>query len=135
MLLVLYPKEGKGVYFDSLLSFTNISETLEPIFQYLNAYCQIYGIKKNWRILNHSFAPQQSNDIDCGLYLCINAYKVLQYSDEVKQNLSYRQDENLSVRYWIACMCIKNQEVLRTRKINEADKGNILVKLDYENFL
>ena len=92
-------------------------------------------VLKNWRILNHSLTPQQSNDIDCGLYLCINAYKVLQYSDEVKQNLSYRQDENLSVRYWIACMSIKNQEVLRTRKINEADKGNILVKLDYENFL
>ena len=46
VLLVLYPKDGKGVYFDSLLSFTNICETLEPIFQYLNACCQIYGIKK-----------------------------------------------------------------------------------------
>ena len=32
-------------------------------------------------------------------------------------------------------MSIKNQEVLRTRKINEADKDNILVKLDYEKFL
>ena len=46
VLLVLYAKEGKGVYVDSLLSFTNIHETLKPIFQYLNAYCQIYGIKK-----------------------------------------------------------------------------------------
>ena len=46
VLLVLYVKEGKGVYVDSLLSFTNIHETLKPIFQYLNAYCQIYGIKK-----------------------------------------------------------------------------------------
>ena len=46
VLLVLYPKEEKGVYFDSLLSFTNIHETLKPIYQYLNAYCQIYGIKK-----------------------------------------------------------------------------------------
>ena len=46
VLLVLYPKEEKGVYIDSLLSFTNIHETLKPIFQYLNAYCQIYGIKK-----------------------------------------------------------------------------------------
>ena len=75
-------------------------------------------------------APQQSNDIDCGLYLCINAYKLLHYSDEIKQNLSYRQDENLSVRYWIAYMCIKNQEVLSTGKINEAGKDNILVKLE-----
>ena len=39
-------KEGKGIYFDSLLSFTNIHKTLKPIFQYLNAYCQIYDIKK-----------------------------------------------------------------------------------------
>ena len=31
-------------------------------------------------------------------------------------------------------MCIKIQEVLNTRKINEAGKDNILVKLDYENF-
>ena len=32
-------------------------------------------------------------------------------------------------------MCIKIQEVLSTRKINEAGNNNILVKLDYENFL
>ena len=32
-------------------------------------------------------------------------------------------------------MCIKNQEVLSTRKINVADKDNILAKLNYENFL
>ena len=31
-------------------------------------------------------------------------------------------------------MCIKIQEVLNTRKVNEAGKDNILVKLDYENF-
>ena len=80
-------------------------------------------------------APQQDNDIDCGLYLCINAYKLLHYSDEIKQNLLHRQDEKLSVRYWTAYMCIKNQEVLSTRKINVADKDNILVKLDYEIFL
>ena len=92
-------------------------------------------VLKNWRILNHSLTPQQSNDIDCGLYLCVNAYKLLHYSDEIKQNLSYRQDENLSVRYWIAYICIENQEVLSTRKINEAGKDNNLVKLDYEHFL
>ena len=79
-------------------------------------------------------APQQSNDIDCGVYLCVNIYKLLHYLDEIKQNLSYSQDENLSVRYWIACMCIKNKEVLMTTKFNEADKNKILVKLDYENF-
>ena len=67
VLLVLYLKERKHVYLDSLLSFTNIHETLKPIFQYLNAYCQIFGVKKNRRILNHSLAPQQSNDIDCRL--------------------------------------------------------------------
>ena len=92
-------------------------------------------VLKNWRILNLSLTPQQSNDIDCGLYLCVNAYKLLHYSDEIKQNLSYRQDENLSVRYWIAYMCIENQEVLSTRKINEAGKDSNLVKLDYEHFL
>ena len=32
-------------------------------------------------------------------------------------------------------MCIKNQEVLSTRKINVADKDNILAKLNYKNFL
>ena len=32
-------------------------------------------------------------------------------------------------------MYIKNQEVLSIRKINEAGNDNILVKLDYENFL
>ena len=32
-------------------------------------------------------------------------------------------------------MYIKNQEVLSTRKINVADKDNILAKLNYENFL
>ena len=32
VLLVLYPKEWKGVYLDSLLSFTNIHETVKPIF-------------------------------------------------------------------------------------------------------
>ena len=32
VLLVLYLKEWKGVYLDSLLSFTNIHETLKPIF-------------------------------------------------------------------------------------------------------
>ena len=32
-------------------------------------------------------------------------------------------------------MSIKNQEVLSSRKTNEADKDNILVKLDYEKFL
>ena len=134
VLLVLYPKEGKGVYLDSLLSFTNIYETLKPIFQNLNTYCQIYGIKKNWRIFNHLLAPQQNNDTDCGLYICINAYKLLHYSDEIKQNLLYRQDENLSVRYWIAYMCIKNKEVLNTTKINEGDKNKILVNLYYEIF-
>ena len=46
--------------------------------QYLNAHCQIYGIKKNWRILNHPFAPQQSNDIECGLYLCITSCCTIQ---------------------------------------------------------
>ena len=95
-MLSSHPKEGKGIYFDSLLSFTNIHKTRKPIFQYLNAYCQIYDIKKNWRILNHSLRPQQSNDIDCGLYLCINTYKLLYYSDEIEQNLLYRQDGNLS---------------------------------------
>ena len=32
-------------------------------------------------------------------------------------------------------MYIKNQEVLSTRKINVADKDNILAKLNYKNFL
>ena len=41
------------------------------------------------------------------------------------------QDENLSVRHWIAYIYIKNQEVLSTTKINEADKGKFIVKLDY----
>ena len=62
-------------------------------------------------------------------------YKLLHYSDEIKQNLSYMQDENLLKRYWIPYMCIKNQEVLSTTKINDTDKNKILVKLDYENFL
>ena len=30
---------------------------------------------------------------------------------------------------------ITSQEVLSSRKINEADKDNVLVKLDHENFL
>ena len=62
-------------------------------------------------------------------------YKLLHYSDEIKQNLLYMQDENLLKRYWIPYMCIKNQEVLSTTKINDTDKNKILVKLDYENFL
>ena len=37
----------------------------------------MYGIKKNWRILNHLLEPQQSSDIDCGLYLHVNAYTLL----------------------------------------------------------
>ena len=45
-LFVLYRKEEKDVHFESLLSFTNIHETLKPVFQYLNAYGQIYVLKK-----------------------------------------------------------------------------------------
>ena len=62
-------------------------------------------------------------------------YKLLHYSDEIKQNLSYMQDENLLKRYWIPYMCIKNQAVLSTTKVTDTDENKILVKLDYEKFL
>ena len=38
VLLALYPKLGEAVYFDSLLSSSDISETLKPFFQYINCY-------------------------------------------------------------------------------------------------
>ena len=48
VLLVLYPRGEEDVNLDSLLSFTNIHESLKPIFPYLNAHLgiQIYSIKK-----------------------------------------------------------------------------------------
>ena len=49
-LLVLYPKLGDAIHLDSLLSFTDISETLRPFFQYINYYCKLHNVEKNWKI-------------------------------------------------------------------------------------
>ena len=64
-LLVLYPKLGEAINLNSLLSFSDISETLRPFFQYINCYCKLHSIEKNWEILVHNGAPKQKNDIDC----------------------------------------------------------------------
>ena len=100
-MLVLYPKLGETVYFDSLFSFSGISETLQSFFQYVNCYCKLHNIEKR-KILVHTLKPQQENDIYCSVYLCLNAYKVLMHPDYINKNLSFRQEENLAIRYWIA---------------------------------
>ena len=65
-------------------------------------------MKKKWKILVHTLTPQQKNDIDCGVCFCLNAYKVLMHPDDINENLSFRQEENLAIRYWIAYMCMSN---------------------------
>ena len=54
---------------------------------------KIAYIEKNWKILVHTLTPQQKNVIDWGVYLCLNAYKVLMDPDDIKENLSFRQEE------------------------------------------
>ena len=54
---------------------------------------KIAYIEKTWKILVHTLTPQQKNVIDWGVYLCLNAYKVLMDPDDIKENLSFRQEE------------------------------------------
>ena len=58
VLLVLYPILGKAVYFYSLLSFSDISEKIQPLFPCINCYCKLHNIEKNWKILVHNLTPQ-----------------------------------------------------------------------------
>ena len=105
VLLVIYPKLEKGIYLDSMLSVMDVKQTLAPIFQYIKYYCQIRKLQK---VYVHSLTPQQSKDIDSGVYLCINAYKSLNYHNHADENVRFCKNENLAIRYWIAYMCLVN---------------------------
>ena len=131
-MLVLYPKLGDQVYFDSFLSFSDISETLKPFFQYIICYCKLHNIK-TWEILVHTLTPQQENDIDCGVRLCLNVYNVLIHPDDMNENLSFRQEENLAIRYWIAYMCMSNNS--SSSGIHSTTDNNIeAASIDYTVF-
>ena len=54
---------------------------------------QIAYIEKNWKILVHTLTPQQKNVMNWGVYLYLNAYKVLMDPDDINENLSFRQEE------------------------------------------
>ena len=108
VLLLIYPKIEKGIYFDSMLSVTGVKQTLSPILHYIKCYCQIRKLQIKWRVYVHSSTPQQSNDIDCGVYLCISEYKSLHYHNHVDENVRFCKKENLAIRYWIAYICLVN---------------------------
>ena len=95
-------------YFDSLLSFSDISETLKSFFQYINCYSKLHNIEKNWKILVHPLTPREKNDIDFGVDLCLNAYKVLMHTDDLNESLLFGQEEKLATRYWIAYVCLSD---------------------------
>ena len=108
VLLVIYSKLEKESYFDSLLSVTDVKQTLAPIFQYIKCYSQRRKIQIKWKVYVHSLIPRQSNDIDCGVHLCINVYKSLHYHNDVDENVRCCKNENLAIRYWIAYMALVN---------------------------
>lgn len=108
VLLVIYPKLEKKVYFDSLFSVTDMKQTLAPIFQYIKGYCQIRKIQIKWEVYVHSLTPQQSNDTDCCVYLCMNAYKSLHYHNDFDENVRFCKNVNLAICYWMAYVCLVN---------------------------
>ena len=130
VLLVIYPKLEKGIYFDSMLSVTVVKQMLAPTFQYIKCYCQIRKIQIKWRVYIHSLTPQQNNDIGCCVYLCINAYKSLHYHNHVDENVRFCKNENLAIRYWIAYMRLVNTNLTtpvtfnRERKKKSKSKKN-----------
>ena len=132
-MLVLYPKLGDAIHLDSLLSFTDISETLRPFFQYINYYCKLHNVEKNWKILVHTLTPLRKNDIDCGVYLCLNAYKVLMDPDDINEKPSFRQEENLAIRFWIAYMCETNNSS-PSRIHSTTDNNTETANIDYTIF-
>ena len=72
---------------------------LAPIFQYIKGYCQIRKIQIKWEVYVHSLTPQQSNDIDCCVYLCMNAYESLHYRNDFDENVRFCKNVNLAIRY------------------------------------
>ena len=77
LLLVLYPKLGEAIYFYNYLSFSDISKTLEPFFQYISCYCKLHNIEKNWKIVLHTLTPQQKKRYTLrrlSLFECIQSF-------------------------------------------------------------
>ena len=107
-MLVLYPKLGEAVYFDSLLSFSDLSETLKPFFQYINCYYKLHNIEKKLENLSsYSDAlTRKQYRLRCpSLFKCIQSFDA---SGCHRRKPFIRQEENLAIRYWIAYMCMSN---------------------------
>lgn len=75
VLLVLYPILGKAVYFYSLLSFSDISEKIQPLFPCINCYCKLHNIEKNWKILVHNLTHHLT---------------FIMHPDDINENLSFQ---------------------------------------------
>ena len=97
VLLVIYPKLKKRKYFGSLLSVTDVKQTLVPIFQYIKCYYQIKEIQISWKVYVYSLTPQQGIDIVCGVNLCISAYKSLHYHNDADENVRFCKNENVAL--------------------------------------
>ena len=134
VLLIIYPKLGKGIYFDSMLSVMDVKQTLAPIFQYIKCYYQIRKLQKKWRVYVHSLTPQQSNDIDCSIYICINVYKSLHYHNHVDEIVRFCQNENLAIRCWIAFMCLVNANLTTPVTFTCEQKEQIKEKINFTIF-
>ena len=85
------------MYFGSLLSVTDVKQTLVLIFQYIKCYYQIKKIQINWKVYVYSLTLQQSIDIVCGVNLCIFAYKSLHYHNDADENIRFCKNENLAL--------------------------------------
>ena len=117
-----------------MLSFANVKKTLASVFQYIKCYCQIRKLQIKWRVYVHSLTPQQRNNIDCGVYLWINACKSLRYHNHVDENVRFCKNKNLAICYWIAYMCLVNTNLTTPVTFTREQKEQNKEKIDFTIF-
>ena len=78
-----------------------------------------------WRVAEHVGYKEQSNTVDCGVYMLLNIYGV------INEQLAIRSLENIrTLRYWIAAKVLnaKDESIfLHQKVVDKSVVGNIKI--------
>ena len=127
-LVIAMPQTSTSLYFDSLLTPSNLTNQLNLITSFFNFYCVVHKVQQiHWDYVICDEAYQQKNDKDWDMFCCLNAYNFL------NAYVYYEEEDSLTVRCWIAYQCTKfNFSFVRmTKVIDFEDKsffGNLKIK-------
>lgn len=124
ILAVVFVQEGIIGYFDSFNNEKNM-KTYNP---FLLSYLKIIFIDKEW-ITTLIESPKQSNDCDCGVFLCANLYYLSQ-----NRMPNFTQKDIPNIRNFMAHFYFKKEKntssrVLSPKKKKTSPKKKVIIDL------